>query len=550
LFIGGPGVALGYHALPELTAERFVENPFRLSTLNYRTGDRARWLADGTIDYLGRIDRQIKLRGFRIEPGEIENALRNQPGIADCVVRVCEFAPGDRRLVAWFQPSNGRTPPDAELTRGLARVLPDYMVPSALVAVERFPLNTNGKLDIAALPSPSSAPLASATETAPENTIQAQLVEIWQEVLGVPRVGIHDDFFTLGGHSLLAARMLALVEQRLGLRVPLATLFTGATIAHLGQTLLAGCKDAAEDSPYVALHAKGEGTPFFFLHGDFVGGGVFSQNLARHLGSDRPFYAIHPHGLRGEMPPRTIEMMARARLETIRALRPQGPYLLGGYCNGALVAFEIARLLEADGERVEAMIMIAADGSNVRYRRLHAWAARVGTVLRESDEEVQQRALRWQRGLRLGEAFLEHYRQALRDLARLPLGERADRIGKKLRRVLHRLHPRTLDHPAIVRPDLRSDVAAAYEDVWDSYLPGPFGGRISLLWPHDDRALIPSGPTAGWEKVCAEVELIDVPGGHHNCITQDSHLRSIAGHLRLILDRADTRALAASRVHS
>ncbi len=534
LFIGGPGVAIGYHGSPELTAERFIDTPMgRL----YRTGDRVRWLSDGRIDYLGRADRQIKLRGFRIEPGEIESAMQNQQGIAECIVRACIGPGGEQRLVAWFRPSNGRTPPDNEITAGLARALPDYMLPAAFVPVQRFPLTANGKLDVDALPIPCLDARVEGDYVAPKNSIHGQLAEIWQEVLGIPKVGIHDDFFALGGHSLLAARMLALIEGRLGLRLPLAALFERATIENIGRNLLERRKLAAGEAPYVTMHPDGRSTPFFFLHGDFVGGGIFTQSIARHIGTTRPVHAIHPHGLRGDLPPCSIERMASERVETIRALQSHGPYLLGGYCNGALVAYEIARRLEAAGEKVTALVLIAADGSNTRYRTLHDWTGRVSRVIGEDDAQTQARFLRWQHHVRHSRAVGLHYLRAFAEIRKLPPAKILARVWNKGQRILRRIGGPTLNDA--VPPDAgdhQDRISTAYQDIWDCYVPEPFAGKATLLWPEDDLPLLPLGPTGGWKDLCADIETIIVPGAHHTCITQDANLRVIGEQVRRVLD--------------
>lgn len=532
LFLGGPGLALGYHAAPELTTERFLETSHgRL----YRTGDRVRWLADGTIEYLGRMDRQIKLRGFRIEPGEVEAAVRSLPGVAECVVQAGTFGAGEMQLVAWFQSSNGHTPSESELMQGLRRKLPAYMVPGTFVPVATFPLNANGKIDLKALPAPSEIFKKRNGYVAPENSVQAQLAEIWQELLGVPQVGIRDRFFDLGGHSLLVARMLALVQARLGVRVPLATLFEEPTIEHLARIWQEESQRTGREATCIAIYPEGRRTPFFFLHGDFVGGGLFCRNLARHLGEDRPFYAIHPHGLAPGEAPTTIEAMARDRLAEVRALRPRGPYLLGGYCNGALVAFEMAALLEAAGERVEALVLIAADGSNVRFRWVKTLANVVSGLAGENAALREKRTLRWLRKMRIFEAFQAHYAQAARALAKEPLGVQMQRVAHKAGRLAGRLMPgrRKILEPAL--PDERTPVAAAYEDALAGFVPRRFGGNASLLWPQDDPM---NGATAGWARVCARLEVQIIPGGHHDCITRDQHLLAIAEALRPILDRA------------
>jgi hypothetical protein len=227
LYVGGAGVARGYLNRPELTAERFVEDPFAPGRL-YRTGDRVRWMADGTLEYLGRLDEQVKIRGFRIELGEIEAALRQAPGVRDCTVVVREDEIGDRRLVAYVVGDA-----EAQMLRDrLRQSLPEYMVPAAFVALERLPLTANGKLDRKALPAPEGDAYARRSYEAPLGEVEAALAEIWGEVLGVERVGRWDHFFELGGHSLLAIKLIGRM-RRAGLYADVRALFTTPVLAEL-----------------------------------------------------------------------------------------------------------------------------------------------------------------------------------------------------------------------------------------------------------------------------------------------------------------------------
>ena len=222
LHLGGDGLALGYWRQPELTAEKFIErNRERL----YKTGDLARWRADGVIEFLGRADRQIKLRGFRIEPGEIESALKRQANVRDAVVILRE----DKRLVGYYI----GTPTAGELLTALRQSLPDYMVPSALVSMPELPRTSNGKLDRAALPAPEDGDKF----VQPKSALEKQLAAIWAKTLGRERVGATDNFFELGGHSLLALRLVNQLNDSLGSRVPLTMIFEAPTIAQMAERL-------------------------------------------------------------------------------------------------------------------------------------------------------------------------------------------------------------------------------------------------------------------------------------------------------------------------
>jgi amino acid adenylation domain-containing protein len=523
LYIGGPGVALGYHGAPELTAERFLETAHgRL----YRTGDLARWRPDGTLDYLGRRDQQIKVRGFRVEPGEIEAALRAAPGVGDCAVIV-----RDKQLIAYITPNGSALPTVTALRDQLARVLPAWMLPAAFVRVEKLPLTANGKLDVRALPAPEFSS-SSSREVRPETTLQMQLLEIWQETLGRGPVGLHDDFFELGGHSLLAAKMLATVEQRLGRRVPFSVLFERATVAHLAGHLVAEQRRAAADQPLVTVQPAGAKTPLFFLHGDFSGGGFYCRSLARHLGEDRPFHALHPHGLHGETVPPTIEAMATERIAAVRARQPRGPYLLGGFCNGALVAYEMARQLAAAGEAIEAVVLIGADGSNFAQRHMSRLAHGVTKLLGEDHAAGARRFREWKRWARQKEAWAKAQVQRVAALAEKP-AELPAKIERFVKRKL-RPAPADLSPDCIAVAEAPPTVLAAYMAALEAYVPGRFDGRIILVWAEEDKP--PQGDIAfGWRELCRSVEIITVPGEHQTSMALEAHLQILGARLRAAL---------------
>jgi amino acid adenylation domain-containing protein len=235
IHIGGAGVARGYLNRPELTAERFLPDPFSANpeAIMYKTGDLGRWLADGNIEYLGRNDFQVKIRGFRIELGEIEARLAACAGVREALVLAREDIPGDQRLVAYFVPAGGAEPTPAELRAQLAADLPDYMLPAAFMRLDALPLTPNGKLDRKALPIPGQDALSSRVYEAPTGPVEPVIAAIWQDLLGVPRVGRHDNFFELGGHSLLAVQMVSRLRQRLDVELPLRALFTQPTLAGL-----------------------------------------------------------------------------------------------------------------------------------------------------------------------------------------------------------------------------------------------------------------------------------------------------------------------------
>src|SRR6185312_1636146 len=256
LYLGGDGLALGYLGRPELTAERFVPNPFPRSaaeagTRLYRTGDLVRSLPEGTIDFLGRADHQVKLRGFRIELGEVEAVLLAHPAVGEAVAVVREPAPGDRRLVVYV--AGGAVPTAGELRAFVAERLPDYMVPSAIVSLSALPLTPNGKVDRRALPDPEAGDTGG--YVAPRTAEEEILAGVWAEVLGVPQVGAEDNFFALGGHSLLATQIASRVRGLYGVELPIRLLFETPTVAALAAELQAHLAAASLDVDALATDA-------------------------------------------------------------------------------------------------------------------------------------------------------------------------------------------------------------------------------------------------------------------------------------------------------
>jgi len=360
VYVGGMGLARGYHRRPRLTAEKFIPDPFSgvPGAQLYKSGDLARWLPDGNIELLGRIDHQVKIRGFRVELAEVEAALLQHTGVRDAVAVVREDDAGDKHLAAYFVPRARSTLDETELRRFLKERLPRYMIPSLFATLEALPLTPSGKVDRQALPPPQRVP-SKRQEAAvpPRDTVEAELAEIWEDVLGIRPVGVTDNFFDLGGHSLLAVRLASNVESRFGRRLSLSTLFQGATIEELA-ALLREHPAPQSWSPLVAMRTSGSLPPFFCVHP--IGGHVLAYHeLARLLGSERPVYGLQAAGLDGEQEPATrLDEMAARYAEAIRAAQPAGPYHLAGWSLGGVIAFEIACQVRAQGHDVATLALI------------------------------------------------------------------------------------------------------------------------------------------------------------------------------------------------
>ncbi|OKP02811.1 Amino acid adenylation [Xenorhabdus thuongxuanensis] len=388
IYIGGTGVARGYLNRPELTAERFVPNPFS-TTPNarmYKTGDLGRWLPDGNIEYLGRNDFQVKLRGFRIELGEIEAKLIQCDGVREAVVMSREDEPGQKRLVAYLLPLEGVALVPAELRQQLAQHLADYMLPSAFVTLATFPLTPNGKLDRQALPAPDLSAFVTHSYESPIGKAETALAQIWQDLLGLERISRHDHFFELGGHSLLAVQLLNHMREQ-NMQVSLTTLFAHPTLCDLA--LAVKEQFVMPISPFdenpVPLSPAGTLLPLFLVHETFGDPLVYSP-LATLLPPELPVYALQALGIHTlEHPPVSIEALAACHIQAIRRIQPRGPYRLMGWSIGGLIAYEIAQQLTSDGETVEFLGMIDS------YYHAHKDNSDLSTIAEQSVNEEERR---------------------------------------------------------------------------------------------------------------------------------------------------------------
>ena len=359
LCLSGAQLAQGYHGRPELTAERFLPNPFDPGTRLYRTGDLVRYRPEGVLDFLGRRDQQLKIRGHRIEPGEVNSALEALPAVAEAVT-VAHSRNEELELVSYYRPSDGSTTGTAEIIAALRSRLPAYMVPTQLLQLTDFPRLPNGKVDRAALPPPASdGPSVGEEYAPPVGEVEEQLANVWAQTLKLERIGRHDNFFEIGGDSLRSIRLIALAGKA-GLPIRAQDLFANPTVAGLAAAL-SEPSSAGSENDYeaaVLLRPGGDRTPLFCLHS---GGGhvVFYRALAEALSEDRPVYALQPKGLdgQGELPG-SMEEMAADYISAIRDVQPHGPYLLLGSCFSNALAVEMATQLREAGEELLPLLIV------------------------------------------------------------------------------------------------------------------------------------------------------------------------------------------------
>ena len=510
-------LATGYWNRPDLTAKAFSADAGKRT---YRTGDLGRFRADGCLEYLGRRDFRVKIRGHTVEVADVEQAMLTLPGIREAVVSARELAGGEPALVAWFARANGAPPASIRAMReALGLVLPEHMIPARYVEVDHLPLNANGKIDRPALPAPpSERPAGASPYVAPTNALQDSIANVWEELLAVSPVGIRDEFLELGGNSLLAVQMIERLGDLLGRRISLEVLATASTVEDLSLALLdSEARDLS--APLVPLQPDGPLPPFYFLHGDYWSDGLYCLPLPQYLDRDRPVYLLPPAGLDGSAIPKSIEEMAERHLSRLLEVQPRGPYLLGGNCNGGLVAYEMARRLTRAGDRVDMVVVIRASAGEDSLRFPRRLVRMLGAGLGMD-------------GAREGAAWSET-RRLLKRWEQVPPGERNRRILAKVRREAARLvarnqkesSPPTRTAPANRRVAMRDAFMRAAEE----YVPLPYPGRVTLFWPEHDPAS-PELAMEGWKQVAGEVDLHVVPGDHTTFSTR--HMPEFGARLR------------------
>ena len=507
ILIGGDGLAAGYLGDADLTSARFIAIG---GERFYRTGDLARVRADGAIEFLGRLDRQIKLRGFRIEPAEIEARLVEHPSVADAVV-VARTDDGTTRLAAYVMRRSQESPTAEELRDHLRRTLPVFMLPDAITWIDRVPLNPNGKLEESLLPGPEwiSDPGGLAADAPPESPAQQRMASVWCQVLGTSSVGVHTSFFDLGGHSLLAVRLFVGIEREFGVRIPLSTLFRSPTVASLTQSVIASVQRPETPTELVTIKRGTDRTPLFCIHP--AGGNVLVyEPLARHLGADQPVVGLQAVGVDGVASPlRTIEEMAGCYVVQIKGYQPKGPYLLAGYSMGGAIAYEIGHRLAEAGDQVSLIAMF-----DTHYpAALRPWS-RLRSYLRPV-------ARRRPGGVNL--VIKRMYGDLRRILGKLRHGPKWTYYLWLRRPIPLKLVEKRLTHIGI--------------RAMSEYRPPIYPGRISFFraagGPPSSRS-----PETRWRRVAAEVEVIEVPGRHAgiDALVNEPFVRTLAARLQSILD--------------
>jgi aspartate racemase len=494
LHIGGVGLARGYLNQPHLSSEKFVTDPFSTDpgARLYKSGDMARYLPSGEIEFLGRYDDQVKIRGFRVETGEVESALAQHPGIQEPVVVARDDGAGGKQLVAYVVPLRKPGPTVLELRNFLTEKLPDYMVPSAFVNLDTLPLTPNGKVDKKALPEPVRVQnVQSEQRKAPRDLLEAQLTHVWESVFDKKPIGRDENFFELGGHSLLAVRLMHVTEQTLGRRLPITDLLHAPTIERLA-ILLQEEKRSAAWSSLVAMRASGTKPPFFCVHG--IGGTILRfRDLAHFVGSDQPFYGVQAQGLDGEHPFHTrVEEMAAHYIKELKIVQSQGPYYIGGYSFGGMVALEMAHQIKAQGHAVGLIVLLDTFPGQLKSTR-----------------------------------------SLFRTYLTLPLDEQWMHLTRKTK-----AFPRSMRRRVAMMklPAALKNVRDACYSAARTYQPKPYDGPI-ILFRASEKGLSSVSQESAWKSLAPQIEIYEV-SGHHGNIVDEPQVRLLADELKACLESA------------
>jgi len=493
LYIGGAGIARGYLNRPELTRARFVADPFEPGGRLYKSGDHARFLPDGEIEFLGRMDGQLKIRGHRVEPGEIEARLESHPAVRECTVVLREREGEEARLIAYFLPQ-GPAPESDKLRSFAAEKLPQYMVPAAFVPLDQFPVNSSGKVDRKTLA--QMEPPRQSSHTAARDHVEGTVARIWAEVLRVPNVGITDNFFELGGNSLLAVKLMTRIAAETTCDLPVTVLFQAGTVEQIarmiGQHQTPGSPRQTAEPPrqsIVRLQPLGSKTPLVLIPP--AGGGLICYSeMARLLGPDQPVFGLEAS--RSAKAADTVEAIAAEYIEELQAAGLKLPFHLGGWSFGGTVAFEMARQLADRGQRPGLVVLLDSharqEGEEPRELEIMLEIARVQALGRGIELHLSPRKLR----------RLDPQTCAMAIAAQLANGSafRPETIAMELREIVQHF---------------RSNMRAARR-----YLPGYYDGRVVLL--RAGRA--GRSGDHGWSGLCAQVEMRDIAGEHRTFLAQ------------------------------
>jgi amino acid adenylation domain-containing protein len=534
--VKGRGLASGYWKKPDLTGARFVSDRSAEDERIYMTGDLGRMLPDGFLIVLGRKDFQVKIRGYRVEIAEIERALLAHPQLKEAGVVAWDREPGEKYLVAYVVSRTEPAPTIEALHDFLKQTLPDYMRPSAFMFLDSLPL-TNGKLDRTALPLPDSKrPDMRQPYVPPQSEVEQKLVQIWEEVLDIRPIGIHDDFFDLGGHSLMGASLMAQVQRDFQVDLPLKLLLECPTVAKLALCVEEiGAKPKPSFSYLVKLQSGDPGrAPIFFFPG---GGGSEPEfflyaRIARHVGPDYSFYGLRAPGTDGTSQSyRRVETMAAAYIREIKTVQPHGPYFLVGECFGGVVAYEVARQLQDQKERIALLALMDTQRPTRQMYLQHLIHPWVKPVL--GNYFVQRIPFHWKTLCQLDHRekipyLFDKLGNAFVAIPSPPLPRPQESVRSRAKALVEL----NTDRRMVKRIDRRRE---RYRRALRQHNPKPYGGGIQILV---NEKFYRRNPTLGWDQLAlGGLEIHKLPGDHDSYIRE--HVQVAAKKLRECLQRAE-----------
>ena len=498
LHIGGAGLARGYLNRPDVTAEKFIPNPLAETpgARLYKTGDQARYLADGSIEFLGRLDEQVKIRGFRVELGEVEAVLAEHPGVKAAAIIVREDSPGEKRLMAFVTLRPGFVATAEELLSFLKQKLPEFMLPWKFEIADRLPLTPSGKVDRHRLRALSRMWRSPKNEYSPPRTpLEKKLARIWSDILKLERVGVRDNFFDLGGHSLLTVKLMAEVEKQTGKKLSLAGMFQAATIQDQAAEI-SFPSSPAEIPGVIPIQPKGSGRAFFCM-----GAGPLFRPLALRMGSEHPFLGLGlvESEILDLSAPFKLEDIAARLLSKLRVVQPEGPYSLGGWCDDGILAYEVAQQLEAAGQKT---VLVLFDAWNPDFWRTHSG----------------------------GKAFHARFRSLgnhFSNLCGLPMKKQWEYLGdtwntqirileNKLWQSRYNVMLRTTGKVPSGPPDFNKIEFVAVRN----YEPKPFPGSVVLFCSGTEDRGGNHVSALGWDDLVSTLEIHKVPGTHRGMFAE------------------------------
>lgn len=518
LYIGGEGVSAGYLNLPEISAGRFVPDPYSRNPESriYKTGDLVHYFPDGNLMYLNRVDSQVKIRGFRIETGEIESAISQFDGIRANTVIAREDEQGEKILVVYYVTDKNSGLDEAGLRQYLKEKLPEYMVPSALVRMEKLPLTANNKVDRKSLPEPSGVSFAISKEYAePKTFTEKKLAAIWSSILKIEKIGILDNFFEIGGHSMIAVTLIIKIEKEFGIRLPLATLFEQSNIQKLSKVIENGIGPEKWRS-LVPLRPLGSKKPLFLVHGMGLNVLLYTTIIS-YLDPEQPVYGLQAKGLNGiDKPLESIEEIAAYYISEIMTIDAEEPYQIAGYSLGGMIAFEIGHQLREMGKKVSfiGLLDTVAEGAENNSPILK----RIG-----SKGKYLVNYLSWN---------ISYFFKNPDESMFLVIKRRLRGLGKKIRG----LDVKVSMDEGISKgeqkelPKYMHKVHLANTRAGRRYVLKPYMGRVHLFKATRQTFYIPDPVNYGWDKYAlGGVVIHQIPGEHSSTFAppNDKHFSSI-----------------------